>query len=151
MSDLNNQINKDLKNAMLEKNEKGRDTLRLALAEIKKKQIDKQQSELEDADIIRILQKMIKQRHDSIDLFNQGKRQDLAEKEQQEILILEKYIPTALTDKEISAAIHDAITKTGAKDIKDMGKIMSLLKEVTQGRADMGKISQEIKKRLSSS
>jgi len=123
-------------------------TLRLATAAMKQKEVDERVA-LGDAEVLAILEKMIKQRRESIAQFEQGKRTDLAEAEKFELGILAGYLPQQLSDAEIQAEAARAISESGASGIKDMGKVMALLKERLAGKADMGKVSSLVKSRLS--
>ena len=144
---LRDQINDELKNAMREGDASRRDALRLLTAALKQKEVDERKT-LNDADVVAIIDKMIKQRRDSIAQFEQGGRSDLAENEQFEISVLERYMPTALSDTEVDAAIAVAIAETGAKGPADMGKVMGPLKAKLAGRADMSKVSARVKAKL---
>jgi uncharacterized protein YqeY len=124
-----------------------RDALRLLTAALKQKEVDERKT-LEDADIVSIIDKMVKQRRDSIAQFEKGGRNDLAENEQFEISVLQGYMPAALSEEEIDAAIAAAIADTGAKAPADMGKVMGPLKAKLAGRADMSKVSARVKAKL---
>lgn len=137
-------INEAVKDAMRAKDKERLNTLRLATAEFKKVEVD-ERIELDDARIIAIIDKMIKQRKDSAAQFISGGRQDLADKEQAEIAVLSEFLPTALSEAELDTLIKQTIADTGAKGMKDMGKVMAALKPQVQGRADMGVLSQKIK------
>lgn len=121
--------------------------VRLMLSAIKQQEVDRR-VELDDAAILAILNKMVKQRRDSVTQFRDGGRDDLADIEQDEIAVLETYLPTPLSDEEVNALIDAAINETGAESIRDMGRVMGLLKQKAEGRADMGAISGKIKSRL---
>ena len=144
MSDIKNRINEAVKDAMRAKDKDRLGTLRLATAEFKKIEVD-ERIELDDARVLAVLDKMIKQRKDSVTQFNQGGRPDLADKEQIEINVLQEFLPAALSDAELEALIKAAIAESGAEGMKDMGKVMALLKPQVQGRADMGAVSQKLK------
>jgi uncharacterized protein YqeY len=144
---LRDQINEELKNAMRSGDARRRDALRLLTAALKQKEVDERKTLL-DTDIVAIIEKMIKQRRDSIAQFEQGGRIDLAETEQFEISVLERYMPQALSEEEVDAAIAAAIAEVGAKGPADMGKVMGPLKAKLAGRADMGKVSGRVKARL---
>ncbi len=144
MSDIKNRINEAVKDAMRAKDKDRLGTLRLATAEFKKIEVD-ERVELDDARVLAVLDKMIKQRKDSVTQFNQGGRPDLAEKEQAEINVLQEFLPAALSDAELEALIKAAIAESGAEGMKDMGKVMAVLKPQVQGRADMGAVSQKLK------
>jgi len=144
---LRDQINDHLKEAMRAGNARRRDALRLLTAALKQKEVDERKT-LVDADVIAVVEKMIKQRRDSITQFEQGGRTDLAEGEQFEISVLQGYMPQALSDADIDAAIEGVIAETGAKAPSDMGKVMGPLKAKLAGRADMGKVSARVKAKL---
>jgi len=144
MSEIQARINEAVKDAMRAKDKDRLSTLRLATAEFKKVEVD-ERIELDDARVIAILDKMIKQRKDSVEQFTKGGRTDLAEKEQAEIAVLQEYLPAALSDDELNTLIKQAVADTGAEGMKDMGKVMAALKPQVQGRTDMGALSQKIK------
>ncbi|MGZ5091866.1 MAG: GatB/YqeY domain-containing protein [Burkholderiales bacterium] len=144
---LRDRINDELKDAMRAGDARRRDALRLLTAALKQKEVDERKS-LTDSDIVAIIDKMIKQRRDSIVQFEKGGRADLVDKEQFEISVLERYMPQALSDAEIDAAIAAAIAETGAKAQSDMGKVMGPLKARLAGRADMAKVSGRVKSKL---
>ena len=144
---LKEQISADLKEAMRAGDAKKRDAIRLLTAEMKKKEVDERVT-LTDTDIVAIIDKMIKQRRDSITQFEKGGRQDLADNEKFEVGVLQAYMPQALSDAEIAAAISAAIAESGAKGPADMGKVMTALRPKLAGRADMGKVSGLVKAKL---
>ncbi len=144
---LREQINDDLKAAMRGGDAARRDTIRLLLAALKQREVDERKA-LTDADVLGIIEKMIKQRRDSIAQFEQGGRQDLADKEKQELALLQAYMPQALGEGEITAAVAAAIAETGAAGPADMGKVMAVLKPKLAGRADMSKVSATVKAQL---
>ncbi|MGE0557972.1 MAG: GatB/YqeY domain-containing protein [Burkholderiales bacterium] len=144
---LREKINEDLKTAMRGGDAARRDTIRLLTAALKQREVDERKA-LTDADVLAIIEKMIKQRRDSIAQFEQGGRQDLADKEKQELGLLQGYMPQALGEGEIDAAVQAAIAETGAAGPADMGKVMALLKPKLAGRADMGKVSAAVKAQL---
>ena len=146
---LRDQINNEVKDAMRSGDARRRDALRLLTAALKQKEVDDRKA-LSDSDVIATIDKMIKQRRDSIAQFEQGNRPDLAEKEQFEISVLERYMPQALSEEEIEAAIAAAISESGAKAPADMGKVMGVLKARLAGRADMAKVSGRVKVKLAS-
>ena len=146
---LRDQINNEVKDAMRSGDARRRDALRLLTAALKQKEVDDRKA-LADGDVIATIDKMIKQRRDSIAQFEQGNRPDLAEKEQFEISVLERYMPQALSEEEIEAAIAAAISESGAKAPADMGKVMGVLKARLAGRADMSKVSGRVKAKLAS-
>jgi uncharacterized protein YqeY len=147
---LREQINDDLKAAMRGGDAARRDTIRLLTAALKQREVDERKT-LGDADVLAVIEKMIKQRRDSISQFEQGGRQDLADRERQELLLLQGYMPQAMGEAEVAAAVTAAIAESGASAPADMGKVMALLKPQLAGRADMGKVSAAVKSRLSGS
>jgi len=148
MSDsLKTQLSNSMKDAMRAKDKDRLQTIRLILSAIKQLEIGNR-AELEDSDILAILDKQLKQRRDSIEQFNAAGRNDLAQQETYEMSIIQEFLPNPLTDEEIDQLISSAIGKTGAESMRDMGKVMGLIKPQAQGRADMGKISGMIKARL---
>lgn len=144
---LKARINDDLKAAMRGGDVPRRDALRLLTAALKQREVDDRR-ELGDADIIAIIDKMLKQRRESIAQFEKGGRQDLADQEKFELGVLQAYMPQSLSDAEIESAVASAIQETGAKGAPDMGKVMAVLKPRLAGRADMGKVSALVKARL---
>jgi uncharacterized protein YqeY len=144
---LKDQINDDLKQAMRDKNESRVATLRLLTAAIKQREVDERVT-LDDARIVGVAEKLIKQSRESIEQYTKGNRPDLVAKEQADIAVWQAYMPAQLSDAEIDAAIAEAIGASGAASIKDMGKVMGLLKTKLAGRADMGKVGARIKARL---
>ena len=147
MSDLLAEIKGDMKEAMRNKQKVRLSAIRMLLAAIKQIEVD-QRIEVQDTGILVILDKMIKQRRDSIAQFEVADRQELADIEKEEIEALQKYMPQALTDDEISSLIDAALNETGAESMRDMGKVMAILKPQLQGRADMGTVSGKIKAKL---
>jgi hypothetical protein len=137
-----------MKTAMRAKDGARLSTVRLLLAGIKQKEVD-ERIELTDADVLAILEKMIKQRRESIAQFEKAARQDLADKEKAEIEVLSAYLPQKMSDAEVQQAVAGAISESGASGIKDMGKVMALLKPRLAGRADMGAVSGLVKSKLS--
>ena len=133
---------------MLDKNDVVRDTIRMFLAEVQRFEIDNKE-EVDDAKALQIINKMIKQRNDSISQFKSGGRDDLADKEQQEVDILSKYKPEQLSEKEIAAKVKEAIQDTEASSMQDIGKVMGILKSSLAGSADMGMVSKIVKDELS--
>ena len=140
-------IKQDLKQAMLEKNDLVRDTIRMFLSEVQRYEIDNKE-EVDDTKALQIINKMIKQRNDSISQFRDGGRDDLADKEQSEVDILSKYKPAQLSEEEVAVKVNEAIEQSGASSMQDMGKVMSQLKSLA-GSADMGLISKLVKEKLS--
>jgi uncharacterized protein YqeY len=147
MSDLLVEIKSDMKDAMRNKQKVRLTAIRMLLAAIKQIEID-QRIEVQETDILVILDKMIKQRRDSINQFESAGRQELADNEKLEIETLQAYMPQALTEDEISSLIDAALSETGAESMRDMGKVMAILKPQLQGRADMGAVSRKIKAKL---
>ena len=144
---LKTRISDDLKTAMRGGDTSRRDAIRLVLAAMKQREVD-ERKELSDAEIVAIIDKMIKQRRESIAQFEKGGRQDLADQEKFELGVLQAYMPQALSDAEVERAIAAAVQETGAKGPSDMGKVMAVLKPQLAGRADMGKVSSLVKSRL---
>ena len=132
---------------MLDKNNLVRDTIRMFLAEVQRFEIDSKE-EADDSKALQIITKMIKQRNDSISQFRDGGRNDLAEKEEQEIEILSKYKPKQLSEQEVTEKVKEAIESSGASSIQDIGKVMGLLKSSLAGSADMGMVSKVVKEKL---
>lgn len=148
-SALKQRLTDDMKQAMRDRDKPRLGVVRLALAAIKQREVD-ERIDLDDPQVLAVLDKMVKQRRDSIQQFEAAGRQELADQESFEITVLQDYLPTALSDAEIDELIHQAIESSGAESIKDMGKLMGVLKPQVQGRADMGAVSQKIKARLAS-
>ena len=133
---------------MLDKNDLVRDTIRMFLAEVQRFEIDNKE-DVDDTKALQIINKMIKQRNDSISQFKSGGRDDLADKEQQEVNILSKYKPEQLSEEEVTAKVKDAIQDSGASSMQDIGKVMGVLKSSLAGSADMGMVSKIVKDELS--
>ena len=148
MSEIKAALMADIKASMKSGEKDKLAVLRLISAAAKQREVD-ERIELDDAAMLGILDKMAKQRRESIEQFNQGGRDDLASVEQAELEIIQAYLPQPLDDAEIESLIETAITDTGASEIRDMGKVMGMLKPKLQGRADMGAVSAKIKARLS--
>ncbi len=144
---LKKQITETMKSAMRAKDKTLLGTIRLILAEIKRIEVD-ERIELDDARVIAVLDKMSKQRRDSISQYDKANRTDLADIERQELEVIKTYLPQSLTDEEIQTALEEAIAATGASGAQDMGKLMAELKPKLQGRADMGMVSKLVKERL---
>lgn len=144
---LKAKITEDMKVAMRAKDAPRLSAIRLLLSAMKQKEVD-ERVELADADIVAIIDKMLKQRRESIAQYDKGGRQDLADIEKFEIGVLQTYMPQALSDAEIDAEIGAAMQSTGAKAMSDMGKVMAVLKPKLAGKADMGKVSALIKAKL---
>ena len=132
---------------MLDRNDMVRDTIRMFLSEVQRFEIDNKQ-DVNDAKALQIINKMIKQRNDSISQFKDGGREDLAEKEQQEVEILSKYKPEQLSEEEITEKVRNVIKETGAETLQDIGKVMGILKSALVGSADMGLVSKIVKDQL---
>ncbi|MDF2413040.1 MULTISPECIES: GatB/YqeY domain-containing protein [Aeromonas] len=144
---LKDQLKDQQKLAMLARDKARLGTIRLLMAEIKLREVDSR-IELNDEDILAVVIKMVKQRRDSISQFEAAGRQDLADKESAEIVVLQEFLPQQLTADEIAALIEQAITESGAAVMADMGKVMAVLKPKIQGRADVGAVSAQVKTRL---
>ena len=149
MSGIKTQISNDVKDAMRSKDKDRLAALRLILAAFKQKEVD-ERIELSDEESISVLNKMAKQHRDSIEQFGQANRDDLIKKEQLELDIIESYLPEKLSEEEVNLLIDEAISETGANSVKDMGKVIGLLKEKLQGQADMGEVSRLIRGKLGS-
>jgi uncharacterized protein YqeY len=145
---LKERITDDMKAAMRSGEKERLGLIRMITAAIKQREVDERIT-LDDAQVLSVLDKMIKQRKESLVQFQAGNRQDLVDKEAAEITLLQTYLPSQLSDAEIDALISDAIGATGAASIKDMGKVMAIIKGKAQGRADLGQVGAKIKARLS--
>jgi uncharacterized protein YqeY len=145
---LKGQITEDMKSAMKAGEKDRLKVVRLILAAIKQVEVDKR-IELDDTAVLSVLDKMVKQRRDSVEQFEKGNRQDLADIEKAEIAVLETYLPEQLSDADLDAMIAEAISSTGAESIRDMGKVMGQIKSQAAGRADMGAVGAKVKARLS--
>lgn len=148
MSELKQKITDAMKEAMRAKEKARLGTIRLILAELKRIEVD-ERIELDDARVLAVLDKMNKQRRDSITQFDAAGRDDLAAIEREEMEVIATFLPAALSEDDINALIRDAIATTGATGMQDMGKVMGLVKPKVQGRADMGAVSKKIKAQLS--
>ena len=148
MSELKNRITDDMKSAMRAKDKQALKAVRMILGAIKQREID-ERIELDDAQVLTVIQKMVKQRKDSIAQFTNGGRLDLVEVEEAELVIINNYMPEQLSDDEVASAVDKAIADSGADSMKDMGKLMGMLKGQLGGKADMGIVSQLIKDKLS--
>lgn len=146
-SPLKARITEEMKAAMRAGEKDRLATIRLILAAIKQVEVDTR-AELSDSELIAVLDKMCKQRRESIEQFEKAGREDLAAKERQELEVIQTYLPAQLSEAEIDQLIGEAIAQTGAEGIKDMGKVMGIIKSKAQGRADMGAVSAKIKARL---
>ena len=141
-------ITEDMKSAMRSGEKERLATIRMILAGIKQREVD-ERIQLDDVQTRSVIEKMVKQRRESIVQFEAGGRADLVAKENAELLILQSYLPQQLSDAEVTALIDEAITATGATSMKDMGKVVAQVKAAAQGRADMGAVSARVKARLS--
>ncbi|MEE9352081.1 MAG: GatB/YqeY domain-containing protein [Thiotrichaceae bacterium] len=144
---LKERIVADMKSAMRDKDKDRLQTIRLVLSAIKQQEVDTRE-ETDDASVSIILDKLVKQRRDSIKQFDDAGRTDLADIERSEVVVIQEYLPQQLNDAEINDLITEALEETGASSMKDMGKVMAFLKPKAQGRVDMGKVSGLIKSRF---
>ncbi|MGE5616730.1 MAG: GatB/YqeY domain-containing protein [Bacillota bacterium] len=144
---LRERVNEDMKAAMKARDAEKLGALRLLLAAMKQREVDERIT-LDDAGVVAVIDKMIKQRKDSIAQYEKASRKDLADKERFEIGVLEAYLPQQLSQSEVEAAVAEAIASTGAKSPAEMGKVMGILKPKLAGRADMGKVSALVKAKL---
>lgn len=149
MSDtsLKEQITEAMKNAMRAKEKERLGAIRLILAEIKRIEVD-ERIDVDNDRLLVILDKMVKQRRDSVKQFADAGRQELADKEQAEIDVIQEFLPTQLSEEELTQLVADAVAQTGAASMQDMGKVMGILKPQVQGRADMGAVSKAVKAHL---
>ena len=148
MSQLKKRIIDDMKLAMKAKDKQALKAVRMILGAIKQKEVD-DRIELDDAKVMAVIQKMVKQRKDSISQFSDAGRIDLVDVEEAELVVINSYMPEQLSDEEVSVAVDKAITNSGANSMKDMGKLMGMLKSQLDGQADMGLVSRLIKDKLS--
>ena len=144
---LKERITEDMKAAMRSGEKERLGVIRMITSAIKQREVDERIT-LDDAQVTSVLEKMIKQRKESIAQFQAGNRPDLVEKESAEITLLQTYLPQQLSEAELDALIQEAITATGAASVKDMGKVMGIIKGKAQGRADMGVVGAKIKAKL---
>jgi hypothetical protein len=144
---LKDRISEDMKSALRARETARLSALRLLLAALKQVEVDERKT-LSDADVIAVIEKMLKQRRDSIEQYEAAQRQDLADAEKFEVSVLRTYMPESLSDAELQAAVARAVADSGAKGPQDMGKVMAVLKPALAGRADMGKVSALVKARL---
>ncbi len=144
---LKQRIQDDMKTAMKAADKRKLGVIRLILAAIKQREVD-ERIELDDTQVLAVLDKMVKQRRDSIEQYTKADREDLADQERFEVGICQTYLPEALDEDELIALVDAAISATGAASMKDMGKVMSQIKPKAQGRADMGAVSKLVKERL---
>ncbi len=145
--ELKQRIQEDMKTAMRGKDARRLGVIRMIMAAIKQREVDERIT-LDDAEVIAVLGKMVKQRRDALQQFQAAGRQDLADQESFELDLIQQYLPPALGDEELDALIEEAIQSSGATSPRDMGKVMGLLKPRIQGRADMGAVSARVKQRL---
>ena len=148
MSELKQRLKSEMKDAMRAKEKQRLGTIRLILSEIKRIEVD-ERIELDDTRILSVMDKMNKQRRDSLAQFEAAERDDLAEIERFELEVISTFLPAAMSEKEISDLIKEAVSTTGAASMADMGKVMAYIKPKAQGRADMGPMSKLIKEQLS--
>ena len=148
-SSLKATINAAMKDAMRARAKERLGTIRLIQAEFKRIEVD-ERIELDDARVLAVLDKMLKQRKDSFTQYQDAGRDDLAAVEEAEMQVISEFLPEALSDEEISELLEAAVNESGAESVRDMGKVMAILKPQLQGRADIGKVSQLVKQRLSS-
>ena len=144
---LREQLNEDIKAAMKAREQEKLNALRLLLSAVKQREVD-ERIILDDAGVIAVIEKMLKQRKDSISQYEKAARQDLADREKGEIAVLEAYLPQQLSGAEVEAIVAAAVTEAGASSAADMGKVMGLVKPRLAGRADMGKVSALVKTKL---
>ncbi len=144
---IKERIAQDVKAAMLAKDTRTRDTLRLLQAAVKQREVD-ERVDLDDAGVIAVLDKLVKQRKDSITAFQQGGRQDLADQEQAELVVLQAYLPARLSADEVTAEVRAIVAELGATGPGDMGKVMGAVKARLAGKADMGAVSAAVKAAL---
>ena len=144
---LKEQISDDMKAAMKAGDKDRLKVVRLILSAIKQIEVDKR-VELADSDVLAVLNKMVKQRRDSVTQFRDGGRDDLADIETAEIAVIEQYLPAQLSDDEVAKIVDQAINDTGAESLRDMGKVMAIVKEKAEGRADLGAVSGKVKAKL---
>ena len=147
MNDLKQRITEDMKTAMKGGDKPRLGAIRLILAALKQREVDERIA-LDDTQVLHTLEKMLKQRRDSVAQYEAAQREDLAAQERYEIGVIESYLPAQLSDSELDALIASAIADSGAASARDMGKVMSLLKERAAGRADFGALSQKVKAKL---
>lgn len=148
MSTLKQQIQEDMKSAMRAQEKQRLDAIRLILAAVKQIEVD-ERIEVDDARLLAILDKMLKQRRDSVAQYQAANRQDLVDQENFEINIIQTYMPAQLSDAEVDQLIAASVAESGAASAKDMGKVMAILKPKVQGRADVAAVSAKVKERLS--
>lgn len=147
-SAIKTKIQEDMKNAMRSQEKDRLSAIRLILAALKQREVD-ERIELTDEHVLAILDKMLKQRRESIAQYTTANRQDLVQKEQDEVAVIQQYLPSQLSAEEVDALIEEVIKESGASTARDMGKVMGLLKPKVQGRADVAIVSRKVKERLS--
>lgn len=147
---LRERLSEDLKTAMRAKDQRAVSTIRMVLAELKLRDINAREKggAVGDAEIVDMMQKLVRQRRDSIEAYEKGGRPELAQQEAEEIAVIERYMPKGLSEAETAAAIAEAIAAVGATTVKDMGKVMARLKEQFAGRMDFGKVGGLVKQKL---
>ncbi|MCG6869481.1 MAG: GatB/YqeY domain-containing protein [Gammaproteobacteria bacterium] len=148
MSDLKVRLQDEMKAALRAGQKERLGTIRLVIAAVKQKEIDSRAA-LDDSGMLAVLDRMTRQRRESISLFEQAGRDDLVEKERAELELLQEFLPAPLTESEIDALVSAAVEETGASSVRDMGAVMGKLKPALQGRADMGAVSARVRSRLS--
>jgi hypothetical protein len=144
---LRERVQNDMKSAMKAGDKRRLGVVRLMLAAMKQREVDERIA-LNDAEVLSVLDKMVKQRRDSLEQYAQAGRDDLAEQERYELEVIRTYLPTALSDEELARLVGEAIAATGAQSMKDMGKVMGILRPQVQGRADMAAVSALVKQGL---
>jgi len=144
---LRDRISQDMKSAMRAKDEQRLSSLRMLWAAIQRREVDERIT-LDDSQVLAVTEKQIRQSRDAVEQFQKGNRPDLAEKEGRDIAVWAAYLPAQASDDEVEKLINEAIAATGAASVKDMGKVVGILKTKLQGRADMGKVSAKVKARL---
>jgi len=143
-SDTKNRISQAVKDAMRAKDKPRLGVLRILMSEFKRIEVD-ERVELDDARVLAVLDKQVKQRRDSVSQYVEAGRQELADTESYEISVIQEYLPSALSEDEITSLLKSAIAETGAESMRDMGKVMAIVKPQMQGRADMGEVSKLVK------
>jgi uncharacterized protein len=141
-------IKEDLKQAQLLRNENSISTLRLLISEINNLKIQKGEETLPDSDVVSVIQKELKKRREASSEFRKGNREELAQKEEAEAAVLEQYLPDQLSDEELTKFVEDSINEVGAKEIKDMGRVIGVVMSKTAGKADGSRISALVKEKL---
>ena len=144
---LRDQINQDMKAAMRSKDEARLSAIRMLWAAIQRREVDERIT-LDDTQVLSVVEKTVRQSRDAVEQFLKGNRPDLADKENRDIAFWEVYLPAQASDEEVAKLVHEAIATTGAVSIKDMGKVVGVLKPKLQGRSDMGKVSALVKAQL---